>query len=99
MNKISGPRTLHHHHRDKWRLYLEQNPFGCVLLITGIFGDFKPLYKRFEIGDNGAPEDRGTVNQSSHVLREVLIDVRLMRETFCGFVNILSPRTTSRVFV
>lgn len=97
MNKESRPRILHHQHRDKWRLYLEQSPLRRVLLITGIFGDFNPLYIRLEIGDNGAPEGRGTVNQSGYVLREVHVDVRLMRETLCGFVSKSSIRVRQAV--
>ena len=66
-------------------------------MITRVFGDFNPLYKRFKIGDNGASEDRGTVNQSGHVLRKVLVDVWLMRETLCGFVSRFSVRIVRRV--
>lgn len=79
-------RTLHHH-RVKWRLYLERSPFGRVLLITRILGDLNPFYIRFEIGNDGTPEGRSTVDQSGHILRKVLVDVRLMRETLCSIVS------------
>lgn len=64
-------------------------------MITWILGDLNPLDIWFKIGNDGTPEDHRAVDQSGHILRKVLVDVRLVRETLCGIVSRLSAFESS----